>query len=668
MVGYRNDVTIHTLRLRRLAGMPAVAEARLPAERMLGGADLCPPEMPPGAILLVQRFQDPQPGKMAADTGAASVNQEWERSARQALGDLYRQAARPVRGEPVSASANAVCFSGEGEALVCLLLDLRQGNAAGHWWWQALIKSPPFGPGRSLKNEQTGFSGLVEAAVSWMSRRAELAPAALAWLEQRGQAEAVLQLFDDGQAERLLQAVLAAYQLPALVKTGKFDWAMMKAISAGAKADSSQNELLPSESIHSARDAFSLNQVSFPLRRGFSHLDTLGRTRAALLGLSLDLVDHLNAVRSAFYGRRLIEWWLAPTGATPSGAGTPPREHGLGDSPLERLGHASPETNAESSIAKAALENRSPETPPGEGGIVPEFSAQTSQVQPQQLETMGLINPEVAASSANEGKSQSFEEQPPLLPSRHTIDHLKNKKSFNPANVRPEEQHPHEKNLPGQSSFSWLAITVDTQLGGVLYLVNLMRHLGLPERFERGWRIASGVGAWGTLDALARTLLGEQCASLQTDPIWAALAQLDRRQPGQLPGFRLPRARPRRWPDFQLPEDWVRGVQELTLSAVQASPQENMLFSSGRPLLDRWLSLAVPAIKARLLLALSLDDPDEIGETLLRVPGRIYISSSHIDLATSLQNISLRVRRAGLDRDPGWAPNFGWVIYFHFDS
>jgi hypothetical protein len=215
---------------------------------------------------------------------------------------------------------------------------------------------------------------------------------------------------------------------------------------------------------------------------------------------------------------------------------------------------------------------------------------------------------------------------------------------------------------------AWLASGVETELGGVLYLVNLMHYLGLPERFEKGWRLASEVGAWGTLDALARALLGERFTGLQHDAIWAALAQLDRREAGQPPGCRLPETRPRRWPVFQAPEDWQVG-EDRTRFLVRAG----LLRVSSRPLLDRWLGLALPFIIERLRLALDLSSEAadageaEIYETLLHLPGRLYVSATHIDLTTSLQHTSLRVRSAGLDRNPGWAPDFGRVIYFHFE-
>ena len=81
----------------------------------------------------------------------------------------------------------------------------------------------------------------------------------------------------------------------------------------------------------------------------------------------------------------------------------------------------------------------------------------------------------------------------------------------------------------------------------------------------------------------------------------------------------------------------------------------------------RFCTSSVPTLR-RLCLALDLAEPAGIYATLLRLPCRLFISSSHIDLSASLQAISLQVRSAGLDRDPGWAPDFGRIIYFHFES
>ncbi|HLA64232.1 MAG TPA: hypothetical protein VK610_07375, partial [Rhodothermales bacterium] len=78
-----------------------------------------------------------------------------------------------------------------------------------------------------------------------------------------------------------------------------------------------------------------------------------------------------------------------------------------------------------------------------------------------------------------------------------------------------------------------------------------------------------------------------------------------------------------------------------------------------------WLAAVVPLLRHRLRLALG---PEESVADVLRRPGRLYLTSSHVDLVQSVGAITLAVRRSGLDRDPGWLPAFGRVVYFHFDG
>ena len=80
-----------------------------------------------------------------------------------------------------------------------------------------------------------------------------------------------------------------------------------------------------------------------------------------------------------------------------------------------------------------------------------------------------------------------------------------------------------------------------------------------------------------------------------------------------------------------------------------------------------WAAAAAPAVQRRLRLALDVEpgDADPI-ERLLSVPGGLYLTTSHVDLVTDLDQIWLPARRAGLDRDPGWLPDYGRVVLFHF--
>jgi hypothetical protein len=38
-----------------------------------------------------------------------------------------------------------------------------------------------------------------------------------------------------------------------------------------------------------------------------------------------------------------------------------------------------------------------------------------------------------------------------------------------------------------------------------------------------------------------------------------------------------------------------------------------------------------------------------------------------VDVVMRAEDANLRVRAAGLDRDPGWLPAYGRVVYFHFE-
>jgi hypothetical protein len=47
-------------------------------------------------------------------------------------------------------------------------------------------------------------------------------------------------------------------------------------------------------------------------------------------------------------------------------------------------------------------------------------------------------------------------------------------------------------------------------------------------------------------------------------------------------------------------------------------------------------------------------------------PARLSLTPTHADMFFELSGVSLPVRRAGLDLDPGWLPWFGRVITFHY--
>ncbi len=54
--------------------------------------------------------------------------------------------------------------------------------------------------------------------------------------------------------------------------------------------------------------------------------------------------------------------------------------------------------------------------------------------------------------------------------------------------------------------------------------------------------------------------------------------------------------------------------------------------------------------------------------SLIRRPGRVLSSRTHLEVCFNLAHGDLRVRRAGLDIDPGWVPWLGRVVLFHYEE
>lgn len=213
---------------------------------------------------------------------------------------------------------------------------------------------------------------------------------------------------------------------------------------------------------------------------------------------------------------------------------------------------------------------------------------------------------------------------------------------------------------------------VATELGGVLFLLNIMQQLDLPDCFEPEWRLASQVGPWAVLELLGRALLDGarlptslKVGNLAADPLWAALAALDGRQSGEPAGANVT------GPDsVQIPAFWARWLgdesvagQRIDLAGVQ--PLDGLLLDGASFAARRWLAVVTPLLRQVLADALRLETGDPAAALLRR--GQLYVTSSHVDLVLPLAGVSLPVRLAGLDFDPGWLPAYGRVVQVHYE-
>jgi hypothetical protein len=257
---------------------------------------------------------------------------------------------------------------------------------------------------------------------------------------------------------------------------------------------------------------------------------------------------------------------------------------------------------------------------------------------------------------------------------------------------------------------------LSTSLGGLFFLIHALQDLELPDAFDPRWRADAG-GPWGTLDLLARALLGPRFQHVSADPAWTALAALsdwDARRTHTSrgggaydPPFRVPASWHARLRDPLDHLCWTTAGGRLWVwsaaghlvahrrwrgAAPAAARREAALLREGRahvaprlerraaadmpwsppssapagcpPRLRRWAAAVAPAVRRRLALAL---DGSEDMTTHLMAPARLFLTSSHVDVVMRAEDANLRVRAAGLDRDPGWLPAYGRVVYFHFE-
>jgi hypothetical protein len=86
------------------------------------------------------------------------------------------------------------------------------------------------------------------------------------------------------------------------------------------------------------------------------------------------------------------------------------------------------------------------------------------------------------------------------------------------------------------------------------------------------------------------------------------------------------------------------------------------------PALRRFLAFLMPYLCWRLAASLGLRNPSQrqLATTVLHRPAVIWLTSSHVDVVMNLGQATGQIRRSGLDADPGWLPEFGRVVKFHY--
>jgi hypothetical protein len=248
-----------------------------------------------------------------------------------------------------------------------------------------------------------------------------------------------------------------------------------------------------------------------------------------------------------------------------------------------------------------------------------------------------------------------------------------------------------------------------------LFLVNLLMALRLPESLEQACGRELGLGSWELLELIARCLLGSGRAELAADPLWAVLLLLDGRPMEEKPGshfsspdcYRLPQSwipkdagdepsgqralrccgrRLEVWNPLGFPEMVRYSDQPLSRALIadeivqtaarvglRRMPRrhrgaDSLDLTLDRPL-RRLMSFLMPFLRWRLEAGLGLphESKSDLGKALLLREAKIFVTATHVDVVMGLLQVTTPVRCSGLDTDPGWVPELGRVIKFHFE-
>lgn len=568
----------------------APLDVRLRVSRLLSTSDL-DPGLPPGAILVVRRIDDPLPGEVRPDRLALRPPARWQRALRGRVDRAWKGAARPWTGS-VPPSAPAVFFADPAEMLAALALDAVAGIVRTRWWWAALLRAP-------------GERGPAALARAWI-REARHVPAALAMLERRRALADVSRALSPVEAGAVLEAVMVAFGLTELRRAWNMDVGAAQAQvgSNGGPGHGSRTGPMRAASDTPAPPWMDLlTPDTAAAASGPDHL--------ALLGIGLSLAHAPLPVGNSAFARATGQWRATLARQDPAPAGTdrgpsdpPARPHGRGG-----RGPQTQDAPGPPSAADAA--RTSGRKPPAEAGPPPASHVPRSTGDPRTGESRRAPHP---GRGPRKGAAATRPEPPPQGARPRP----------EPATVR---SRPVDSGAPsGEPLATDAGVRVHSALCGAFFLVNALRATDWFARAAERAPDAPIRTGWAWLELVARELLGRRAPRYDHDPLWGLLAELDGRDPGHS-----------RW------------ASDPAISAVLAE--------------------ALPPLRRRLRVALrTRAGRGGLGRALLQREGVVVAGRTHVDVWMDLDQVTLSVRLAGLDTDPGWVPELGRVLAFHFEA
>ena len=144
-----------------------------------------------------------------------------------------------------------------------------------------------------------------------------------------------------------------------------------------------------------------------------------------------------------------------------------------------------------------------------------------------------------------------------------------------------------------------------TWRAGLFFVIPVMERLGMAEYVAENPRLAQ----W-SLPYLILRAIADRLQTPPDDPVLGALGELPEDPPEEVQ---------------QSVQDWMRRIRQYLRRTARIGPY-----------------------------------------SLVCRPGRLTFTETHIDVMFRLDRVDIRVRRAGLDVDPGWVPWLDRVVHFHY--
>lgn len=185
------------------------------------------------------------------------------------------------------------------------------------------------------------------------------------------------------------------------------------------------------------------------------------------------------------------------------------------------------------------------------------------------------------------------------------------------------------------SPATWPA-TLATARGGLLFVLPVLARLGYGTWWE-------DLPAWRDAQVVPRLLINllERLRTPPADPAWQLCA-----------GLLAPEATTPDPLSFPIPPAWRDPALAMPL------PEAGTPLNPGQAA-DLWLRATRRWLRRRAGLGLA---------SLVNRPAGLIWNATHLDVVFDLNQAEPRIRRAGLDLDPGWLPWLGRVVSFHYQQ